>query len=68
MCSSDLDANIGSILGWGFPAWAGGTVQFIHHVGLQQFVERAAELATLYGERFQPPASLIARAREGKPF
>lgn len=62
------DANIGSILGWGFPAWAGGTVQFIHHVGLQQFVERAAELATLYGERFQPPASLIARAREGKPF
>ena len=26
---SDRDANIGSIFGWGFPAWTGGTVQFL---------------------------------------
>ncbi|MBM3408544.1 MAG: hypothetical protein FJY25_14700 [Betaproteobacteria bacterium] len=62
------DANIGSILGWGFPAWTGGAIQYINHVGLQRFTERAAALAAQYGERFQPPESLLARAREGKPF
>lgn len=62
------DANIGSIFGWGFPAWTGGTVQFVNHVGVKAFTERAIELATRYGERFQPPASLIERARDGRPF
>jgi 3-hydroxyacyl-CoA dehydrogenase/enoyl-CoA hydratase/3-hydroxybutyryl-CoA epimerase len=62
------DANIGAILGWGFPAWTGGTLQFINHVGIQRFTERAAELASRYGERFNPPASLHARARDGRPL
>jgi 3-hydroxyacyl-CoA dehydrogenase len=60
------DANIGSILGWGFPAWAGGTVQYVNHVGVQRFVERARQLASLHGERFAPPDSLIARATQGE--
>ncbi len=62
------DANIGSIFGWGFPAWAGGSLQFVNHVGLARFIARAQELATQYGERFQPPESLVARAREGRPY
>jgi 3-hydroxyacyl-CoA dehydrogenase/enoyl-CoA hydratase/3-hydroxybutyryl-CoA epimerase len=60
------DANIGSILGWGFPAWAGGTVQYVNHIGVQRFVERARVLASLHGERFTPPDSLIARATRGE--
>ena len=54
------DANIGSILGIGFPAWTGGVAQYIagYPGGKEGFVERAEELAAKYGERFTPPASL----------
>jgi 3-hydroxyacyl-CoA dehydrogenase/enoyl-CoA hydratase/3-hydroxybutyryl-CoA epimerase len=56
--SSARDANVGSILGWGFPVHTGGTVQFIAGIGRPAFVERAAELATQYGGRFAPPDAL----------
>lgn len=54
------DANIGSILGIGFPAWTGGVAQFVtgYPGGKEGFVKRAEELAAKYGERFNPPASL----------
>jgi 3-hydroxyacyl-CoA dehydrogenase / enoyl-CoA hydratase / 3-hydroxybutyryl-CoA epimerase len=62
------DANIGSIFGIGFPAWTGGVIQYINGYpgGLAGFVERARELAKTYGERFNPPASLVTRAEAGK--
>lgn len=62
------DANIGSIFGIGFPPWTGGTLQFINQYGLRAFVERANELANLYGDRFIPPASLVERAEQDSPF
>ena len=65
---SSRDANIGSIFGWGFPAYTGGTAQFVNHVGVANFVARAQELATKYGERFNPPALLLKHAQEGKPI
>ena len=49
------DANIGSIFGFGFPPWSGGAVQFVHHVGLDQFEARALALEQAYGERFALP-------------
>lgn len=52
------DANIGSIFGIGFPAWTGGALRFIQHVGVDMFAERAGELAVRYGERFQPHDAL----------
>jgi 3-hydroxyacyl-CoA dehydrogenase/enoyl-CoA hydratase/3-hydroxybutyryl-CoA epimerase len=57
------DANIGSIMGIGFPPWTGGVVQFIngYNGGLTGFVARARELATRYGDRFTPPPSLLAQ-------
>jgi 3-hydroxyacyl-CoA dehydrogenase/enoyl-CoA hydratase/3-hydroxybutyryl-CoA epimerase len=57
------DANIGSIFGIGFPAWTGGVSQYIdgYPGGVAGFVARAKELAAAYGERFTPPASLLAR-------
>lgn len=56
------DANIGSIFGLGYPQHTGGTLQFINAYGVAKFVERANELAAKYGERFTPPAELIAMA------
>ncbi|GBE68064.1 fatty oxidation protein FadB [Mycobacterium sp. MFM001] len=62
--TSTADANIGSIMGIGFPPWTGGTAQYIvgyegaHGTGKQAFVARARELAAKYGDRFLPPASL----------
>lgn len=62
---STADANIGSILGIGFPLWTGGAAQFVagYPGGLPAYVVRAEELAERYGARFTPPASLIAAAR-----
>ena len=55
------DANIGSIMGIGFPPWTGGAAQFItgYPGGKDAFVARAQELAAKYGDRFNPPASLL---------
>ncbi|MEV0305917.1 3-hydroxyacyl-CoA dehydrogenase NAD-binding domain-containing protein [Streptomyces prasinus] len=67
---SVADANIGSILGIGFPAWTGGVLQYIngYEGGLPGFVDRARELAARHGERFDPPASLLRRAERGETF
>jgi 3-hydroxyacyl-CoA dehydrogenase/enoyl-CoA hydratase/3-hydroxybutyryl-CoA epimerase len=58
------DANIGSIMGIGFPAWTGGVSQYVEQYagGVAGFVARANELADRYGERFRPPASLVEKA------
>jgi 3-hydroxyacyl-CoA dehydrogenase/enoyl-CoA hydratase/3-hydroxybutyryl-CoA epimerase len=57
------DANIGSIMGIGFPPWTGGVIQYIEGYpgGVAAFVARARQLAERYGEQFQPPQSLLDR-------
>ncbi len=62
---STRDANIGSIFGWGFPPYTGGTAQFVNHIGVAKFVERSKQLAAKYGERFTPPAILLKHAQDG---
>lgn len=62
------DANIGSIFGWGFAPFNGGTLQYINSVGLDAFVKRAEELTAKYGERFSPPALLKEMAAKGETF
>ncbi|MGW2013311.1 3-hydroxyacyl-CoA dehydrogenase NAD-binding domain-containing protein [Streptomyces sp. NPDC001927] len=68
--TSVADANIGSIMGIGFPAWTGGVLQYIngYEGGLPGFVARARELAEKYGDRFQPPALLVEKAERGEVF
>ncbi|MYZ17446.1 3-hydroxyacyl-CoA dehydrogenase NAD-binding domain-containing protein, partial [Streptomyces sp. SID337] len=68
--TSVADANIGSILGIGFPGWTGGVLQYIngYEGGLPGFVARARELAATYGERFAPPALLVEKAESGGKF
>jgi 3-hydroxyacyl-CoA dehydrogenase/enoyl-CoA hydratase/3-hydroxybutyryl-CoA epimerase len=64
------DANIGSIMGIGFPGWTGGVLQYIngYEGGLAGFVARARELAERYGDRFEPPASLVEKAERGEIY
>ncbi|THA79546.1 3-hydroxyacyl-CoA dehydrogenase [Streptomyces sp. A0642] len=64
------DANIGSIMGIGFPPWTGGVLQYIngYEGGLPGFVARARELAERYGDRFLPPPLLVAKAEKGETF
>jgi 3-hydroxyacyl-CoA dehydrogenase/enoyl-CoA hydratase/3-hydroxybutyryl-CoA epimerase len=78
---SSAAANIGSIMGIGFPANSGGAAQFMtgyqavdEHgegtgpIGLEAFLARADELADRYGERFRPPAYLRDLAARGERF
>ena len=62
------DANIGSIFGWGFPAFKGGTLQYVNDYGVQKFLKRTIELEKLYGDRFAPPKLLIDFVDQGKTF
>ncbi|MEU0132822.1 3-hydroxyacyl-CoA dehydrogenase NAD-binding domain-containing protein [Streptomyces sp. NPDC006296] len=64
------DANIGSIMGIGFPAWTGGVLQYVngYEGGLPGFVARARQLAERYGDRFLPSAGLVEKADRGETF
>lgn len=64
------DANVGSILGIGFPGWTGGVARYMDQYpgGLPGFVARAEELAQRYGERFTPPESLREKAASGGTY
>ncbi|MFG2193696.1 3-hydroxyacyl-CoA dehydrogenase NAD-binding domain-containing protein [Streptomyces sp. NPDC048639] len=68
--TSVADANIGSILGIGFPGWSGGVLQYIngYEGGLPGFIARARELQAAYGERFAPPELLLGKAERGETF
>ena len=68
--TSVADANVGSILGIGFPGWTGGVLQYINGYpgGLNGFVARARELAARYGSRFDPPPLLLDKAARGELF
>jgi len=56
--TAPADGDIGSILGWGFPAWTGGTLSLIETVGVQNFVAECDRLAETYGDRFAVPDNL----------
>ncbi len=67
-------ANIGSIMGIGYPALTGGAAQYMQGFegkagkGLPGFVARARELAAAYGDRFEPTARLVEMAEKGESF
>ena len=56
--TSKAEANIGSILGIGFPAWTGGAIQFIASEGRNVFFERAEALVVNCGNRFNVSADV----------
>ncbi|TYL54919.1 3-hydroxyacyl-CoA dehydrogenase [Nocardioides sp. BGMRC 2183] len=74
--TSAAAANIGSIMGIGFPPMTGGAAQFMTgyedkesgEIGLSAFVKRADELAAKYGDRFSATPWLRDLAASGGSF
>jgi 3-hydroxyacyl-CoA dehydrogenase/enoyl-CoA hydratase/3-hydroxybutyryl-CoA epimerase len=72
--TSVADANIGSIMGIGFPPWTGGVLQYINGyrgrtgTGVAAFVSRADELTQKYGDRFAPGPLLRKKAENAEAF
>lgn len=59
------DADVGSLLGWGFPAVLGGAISHIDMVGAARFVEACDRLARRHGQRFEAPQALRDMAASG---
>ncbi|MGE0775084.1 MAG: 3-hydroxyacyl-CoA dehydrogenase NAD-binding domain-containing protein [Sphingomonadaceae bacterium] len=67
--TSPRDADVGSILAWGFAPYSGGCVSYIDLFwGVPAFVAEADRLADAYGERFRPNALLRDMAAKGESF
>lgn len=63
------DADVGSILAWGFAPYSGGAISYIDLFwGTKAFVEEADRLAKQYGDRFKPPALLREMAKTNQSF
>lgn len=62
------DGDIGSIFGWGFPPYTGGTFSYIDTIGLAEFVAESDRLAAAYGPRFNVPDMLRSMAKNGERF
>ncbi len=63
------DADIGSILAWGFAPYTGGCASYVDLIwGVEAFVAEADRLADTYGERFRPNQLLRDMAAKGEGF
>jgi len=62
------DADVGSILAWGFAPWTGGPLSYIDRLGLAEFVKLADGYAQKYGKRYTPPQLLRDMAAKGETF
>ena len=62
------DADVGALLGWGFPAWTGGPLSLIDQVGSAAFVRRCDALADKYGARFAVPDQLREMAAKNGAY
>jgi 3-hydroxyacyl-CoA dehydrogenase / enoyl-CoA hydratase / 3-hydroxybutyryl-CoA epimerase len=62
------EADVGSILGFGFAPYTGGTLSYIDGMGAKAFVALAERLAEKHGQRFKPNALLKEMAKKGETF
>ncbi len=63
-----IDADVGAILGWGYPAFRGGPIGWLHTLGPKEAVAKLEHLAALHGARFAPPDMLKHMATSGERF
>lgn len=66
--NSPTDGDVGSLLGFGFPAYTGGVFSYMDYVGLRQFVADCDLFTACFGSRFEVPMSLRDRAVEEVRF
>ena len=62
------DGDIGSIFGWGFPPYTGGTLSYIDTIGIRAFVADCDRMAERYGDRFRVSPWLRERAENNQSF
>ncbi|TCR91042.1 3-hydroxyacyl-CoA dehydrogenase NAD-binding domain-containing protein [Rhizobium sp. BK376] len=62
------EADVGSILGFGFAPYTGGTLSYIDGMGVKAFVTLCEKLATAYGDHFKPTALLKDMTAKGETF
>jgi 3-hydroxyacyl-CoA dehydrogenase/enoyl-CoA hydratase/3-hydroxybutyryl-CoA epimerase len=62
------EADVGSILGFGFAPFTGGALSYIDFMGAKSFVALCKELQAKHGDRFAPPRILLEMAASGETF
>lgn len=62
------EANIGSVYGWGFPAFKGGVLQFVNDYGVSDFIMKAKDFEKEHGPRFIVPKLLRKMVENGAVF
>ena len=62
------EADVGSILGFGFAPFSGGTISYIDGMGTPAFVALCRDFAKRHGARFAPCKLLVDMAKKGESF
>jgi 3-hydroxyacyl-CoA dehydrogenase/enoyl-CoA hydratase/3-hydroxybutyryl-CoA epimerase len=62
------EADVGSILGFGFAPFSGGTLSYIDMMGTARFVALCEKLAAKHGPRFAPSKLLLDMASKNETF
>jgi len=66
--SNAIDADVGSVIGWAFPAAHGGVIGYINTIGTKQFAAECDKLAEQFGGRFSVPDMLRSMAENDEAF
>jgi 3-hydroxyacyl-CoA dehydrogenase/enoyl-CoA hydratase/3-hydroxybutyryl-CoA epimerase len=62
------EADVGSVIGFGFAPFTGGTLSYIDMMGAKRFVDLCERLEKKFGPRFKPPKLLLDLAAKGDSF
>ena len=62
------EADVGSILAFGFAPYTGGALSYIDGLGAKEFVAAAKRLQKKYGAEFKAPKLLLEMAEKGETF
>ncbi|MBI4273224.1 MAG: enoyl-CoA hydratase/isomerase family protein [Rhizobiales bacterium] len=62
------EADVGSILGFGFAPFSGGTLSYIDMMGIKRFVELCTRMEKKFGARFKPAKLLLDLAAKDDTF
>ncbi|MER8415737.1 3-hydroxyacyl-CoA dehydrogenase NAD-binding domain-containing protein [Mesorhizobium sp. M0140] len=62
------EADVGSILAFGFAPYTGGALSYIDGIGAKAFVKIAKGLQKKYGAEFKAPKLLLDMAEKGESF
>ena len=64
---SAIEADMGLVLGIGFPPFRGGALRYIDSIGVQAFCDLADKYADL-GELYHPTAAMREKAAENSTY